>query len=178
MAGSERGEASTIPSEASGTDGWEGALRALAVTLISVVALAGVLGLLGVRSSVASSSGSGISLRVDHASIARPGLAIPFSISIESSDGSPLPPTVTTRVGSHYLEMFDENGLDPAPTSSFRTGDWTWWTFEVPDGSTELEVSFDARVEPAVQWGRSTTAAVEIDGTEIASVDFTTWVLP
>jgi hypothetical protein len=39
-------------------------------------------------------------------------------------------------------------------------------------------VSFDARLEPAVQSGRSATAAVEVNGTEATAVDFTTWVLP
>lgn len=153
-------------------------MRLVAMALIGAIALAGVLGFLGVRTSVASSTGSGVSLRVGHASIARPGLAVPFSITIASTNGASLASAVTTRVDSHYLEMFDENGLDPAPSFSFRTREWTWWTFEVPDGATELEVSFDARIEPAVQWGRSATAAVEIDGSEVASVDFTTWVLP
>lgn len=178
MVDSARGETSTIPPEASGTNGWEKVVRMLAMSLIGLLALTGVLGFLGVRSSVASSTGSGISLTVDHASVTRPGLATPFAMTIETSDGSPLPASVTTRVDSAYLTMFDENGLDPVPTSTFRNGEWTWWTFDVPDGATALEVSFDARLEPAVQWGRSATAAVEIEGIESTGVEFITWVLP
>ncbi|HEU4895177.1 MAG TPA: hypothetical protein VFT85_05010, partial [Acidimicrobiia bacterium] len=102
----------------------------------------------------------------------------PFAMSIESTDGSALPSMVTTRVGNDYLAMFDENGLDPDPASSFQTEQWTWWQFDVPEGASVLEVSFDARLEPAVQWGRSTTAAVEIEGREAVAVEFTTWVLP
>jgi len=153
-------------------------MQLVAVSVIVTLVVAGIVGLLGVRTSVASAIGESITLTVAHASVTRPGLATPFSMVIASKDGSPLPSTLTTRVGSAYLSMFDENGLEPEPTSSFRSGDWTWWSFEVPDGASELEVSFDARLEPAVQWGRSTTAAVEVDGREVAAVDFETWVLP
>lgn len=178
MVDSQRGETSTLPSDASGTDGWEDAVRLIAMSLILAVMVAGGLGLLGVRGSVASANGDGISVFINHASVTRAGLATPFSMTIEGRDGLPLPPTLTTRVSSDYLSMFDENGLEPEPTSSFQNGDWTWWTFDVPEGATELVVSLDARLEPAVQWGRSTTAAIEIDGVEVASVDFATWVLP
>lgn len=178
MAGSQREDTSAIPPDDSGTNGYETALRVAAVCLITVIVVAGLVGLLGVRTSVATAVGDGISVSVGHASITRAGLATPLSILVESVDGSPLPGTLTTRVGADYMELFDENGIDPEPTSTFRNRQWTWWTFEVPDGAPELEISFDARLEPAVQWGRSSTAAVEVGGVEVASVDFSTWVLP
>jgi hypothetical protein len=178
MTGSDKEEISTIPSEDSGTYGWESAVRYGSLAVILLLVLAGLTGFLGVRTTSATASGDGLSLTVDHASITRPGLATPFSLVVESTDGSPLPPSLTTRVDSAYLAMFDENGLDPEPTSSFQSEEWTWWEFEVPDGAAVLEVSFDARLEPAVQSGRSATAAVEVNGTEATAVDFTTWVLP
>ena len=178
MASAGTGEMSTIPSEDSGTYGWESAVRYGSMAVILVLVLAGLAGFLGVRMSSTAASGNGLSLTVDHASITRPGLATPFSLVIESTNGSPLPPSVTTRVDSAYLAIFDENGLDPDPAASFQSEEWTWWEFEVPDGSSVLEVSFDARLEPAVQWGRSATAAVEVEGKEAAAVEFTTWVLP
>jgi len=178
MANSGRGESSTIPSEDSGTYRWERAVRYGSLAMIVALVLAALLGFLGVRTSSATSSGSGLSLTVDHSSVTRAGLATPFALVIESVDGSPLPPLLTTRVDSAYLAMFDENGLDPDPTSSFQSDEWTWWSFEVPEGSSVLEISFDARLEPAVQWGRSATAAVEVDGREAVAVEFTTWVVP
>jgi hypothetical protein len=147
------------------------------VVILGMV-LAGLLGLLGVRAGHANASEDGLSLTVDHAAITRPGLATPFSVVVESTDGSPLPATLTTRISSEYLTMFDENGLEPDPASSFRTEAWTWWEFEVPEGSSVLEVFFDVRLEPGVQWGRPATAAVEIEGREAVAVDFATWVLP
>lgn len=178
VAESNRGSTSAIPSEDSGTNESERVLRIISLSLITLLVAAGLIGLLGVRSSLATVSAEGISLSVEHAAVTRAGLATPFGLVIESTDGSPLPQTLTTRVGAKYLALFDENGLDPEPTRSFQSSDWTWWTFEVPDGASELEVSFDARLEPAVQWGRSTTAAVEIEGREVVSVAFRTWVLP
>ena len=178
MANSGKVEMSTIPSEDSGTYGWESVVHFGSLAVILVLVVAGVLGFLGIRNSSATASGNGLSLTVDHASITRPGLATPFALVIESTDGSPLPPLLTTRVDSAYLAMFDENGLDPDPVSSFQSKVWTWWEFEVPEGASLLEVSFDARLEPAVQTGRSATAAVEVDGSEATAVDFTTWVLP
>lgn len=178
MAKSGREVTSTIPSEDSGTYRWESAVRYGSLAMILALVFAGLFGFLGVRTSIATSSGSGLSLKVDHSSISRPGLATPFALVIESVDGSSLPPVLTTRIDSAYLGMFDENGLDPDPTSSYQSKEWTWWSFEVPEGSSVLEVSFDARLEPAVQWGRSATAAVEVDGREAVAVEFTTWVLP
>lgn len=178
MAVSGRGDTSTIPSEDSGTYSWESAVRFGSMAVILLLVLAGLVGYLGVRTGRAMASESGLSLTVDHASITRPGLATPFAMVIESTNGSPLPSTLTTRVGSEYLAMFDENGLEPEPSSSFQSEGWTWWEFEVPEGSSVLEVSFDARLEPGVQWGRSATAAVEVDGREAVAVEFATWVLP
>jgi len=178
MVNSARGETSTIPSEDSGTYSWEKGVRVGSLLVILGLVLAGLVGFLGVRTSHASASGGGISLSVEHATISRPGLATPFAMVIESTDGSALPSMVSTRVANEYLAMFDENGLDPDPASSFQSEEWTWWDFEVPEGSSVLEVTFDARVEPGVQWGQTATAAVEIEGQQAVAVEFATWVLP
>lgn len=172
------GSTSTRPPEEIGTDGWEKGLRIFSISLLSAVVLTGLFGFLGVRSAIAVASANGFTIEVTHASITRPGLATPFDLRVATEDGSPLPATVTTRIASSYLAMFDENGLDPQPVSSFQSDQWTWWTFEVPEGAGLLEVSFDARLEPGVQWGQDSLAAVEIDHAEVVAVEFETWVLP
>lgn len=169
---------STIPESGSGTSRRESILRGISIGLLCALVLAALSGLLGVRTETAHASANGYSISVTHAATTRPGLATPFSVRITTVDGSPLPPELTTRVKTHYLEMLDENGLEPEPTASFQTSEWTWWTFQVPDGQDQIEVSFDGRLEPSVQWGRSGTAAIEIDGDEMAVVDFMTWVMP
>jgi hypothetical protein len=169
---------STIPPSEGGANGWERGLRALSVGLVVAIVLVGLLGLLGVRTAVATASSNGFSISVNHAAITRAGLATPFDIEVSREDGSPLPAQITLRIGSGYLAMFDENGLEPEPSSSFNDPDWTWWTFDVPSDMSVLEFSFDARLEPAVQRGMGATAAVEVDGREMVAVEFDTWVMP
>lgn len=169
---------STIPADDSGADGVETVLRAISLIFVGVVVLAGLAGFLGVRTSTAQASGNGLTVSVEHASVTRPGLATPFSVAVATEDGTALPEQITTRINSDYLAMFDENGLEPEPASSYQNGRWTWWTFDVPQGHNELEVSFDVRLEPAVQWGREGSATVEIDDDEQVTVEFVTRVMP
>ncbi len=169
---------STIPPEQSGTHGWEPGLRVLSLGLTVALVLLGAVGFLGVRTVTTSGSGRGYTISVTHAIVTRPGLATPFTIEIANESGHPLPRRITLRIEANYLEMFDENGLEPDPSASFRSEEWIWWTFDVPSSSTEFEASFDARLEPAVQWGRRGSVALEVDGTQMASVSIQTWVMP
>lgn len=168
----------TRPSEQSGTDRWDDALRVVSIGLVGLLVVAGLLGFLGMRSATVVKSANGFTVEVTHAAVTRPGLATPFGVKVTRDDGSSLPQMVTTRIDSSYLAMFDENGLDPEPVSSFRSGGWTMWTFEVPDGAQIIEVTLNARLEPAVQWGRDSTVTLEVDGEEMVEVDFRTWVMP
>ena len=177
MADPDESAGSTIPTE-NGIDRWETGLRAASVGLVGVLVLLTFLGLFGVRSAVATGSGNGLTITVTHASVTRAGLATPFDVEVSSEDGSPLPRTVTVRVDADYLAMFDENGLEPEPSASFNDPDWTWWTFDIPPGASAFEVTFDARLEPAVQFGQRATAAIEVDGREMVTVQFSTWVMP
>jgi hypothetical protein len=143
---------------------------------VSVLAAAALFGLLGVRVATSSVFSSGYTLQVRHAVVSRAGLPTPLDIEIRADDA--LPPEVTVRVSSRYLAMFDENGIDPLPAESFHDPEWTWWTFVVPPGSRDLMVSLDARIEPAVQWGRKARVALDIDDREVVAVDVHTWVSP
>lgn len=171
-------KSSTRPLDESGSPRWDRALWFVSMGVIAVLVVGGLSGLFGVRTATAANTANGFALEVRHAEVTRAGLATPLDLTISTTDGSPLPPEVTTRLASSYLAMLDENGLDPEPASSFQSDMWTWWTFEVPDGEDVIEVSFDARLEPSVQWGESTTAAVVVDGSEMVTVDFATRVMP
>ena len=169
---------STIPADDSGANGLETVLRTVSLIVVGVVVLAGLIGIFGVRTRMAQNTGNGLTVSVEHATVTRPGLATPFSMSIATEDGTPLPSQITTRIDSDYLGMFDENGLEPEPASSYQNGRWTWWTFDVTPGHDELKVSFDVRLEPAVQWGRMGSATIEVAGDEMVAVEFTTRVMP
>lgn len=174
----EPGDLSTLPSEPaarwSSYDKW---LRRLAVFLIAAASFAALLGLLGVRTATVSATASGYSLEVHFARVSRAGLETPFTVDVRSDSGR-LPPTFTLLVDTAYLSILDENGLDPQPSSAFADSVQTEWIFEVPGDQRELSVDFDARLSPAVQWGRSGWVALVVDGEEVARVDFETWVMP
>lgn len=169
---------STLPSNDRGINGREYVLRLVSVGFIAALVIAGVTGILGVRTASAIGSGSGYQIQVTHAVITRPGLATPFHVTVGTLDGSPLPARVTVRIDANYLEMFDENGLDPKPSASYQADSWTWWTFEIPSGRDHLEVSFDARLEPGVQWAREGSVAIVDGDDELAVAHLHTWVIP
>lgn len=151
------------------------ALRRLAFVVIALFLLAAAFGLLGVRSREASASGGGYDMTVTYAAMSRPGLATPFDIEVTKAGG--FPGQVTLAVSGDYLAAFDENGLDPDPTGARADGDFVYWTFDPPEGDVLL-VSFDARLEPAVQWKREGTVRLIRQSEALAEIDFTTWVMP
>jgi hypothetical protein len=150
-------------------------LRLVGVVLLAAFIVAGALGLTGVRTRLVSATApDGTRLTVTYAAVTRPGLATPWDVTIERPGGFDGPFTV--RTSTSYLASFDENGLAPNPASATTDADETVWEFDPPDGDT-MVVTFDARWEPAVQWRRRGTTAVEVGEVRIA-VSYTTWVWP
>jgi hypothetical protein len=178
MSGSEGNVGLSTRPPDDGANGLETGLRRVSISFVALLIVLGMVGMLGVRDTTAEASANGLTIGVSHASVTRAGLATTFGIEVSTTDDTPLPPIITTRISSRYLDMLDENGLDPDPTVSFRDSDWTWWTFEVPTGAREFEVSFDARLEPSVQWGRRAVVAIETEGTSMVDVEISTWVMP
>jgi hypothetical protein len=177
--GSPLPSSSTIPGEPpENWSRWERRFHAASVVLVAAIVLLAAVGLLGVRTGTVVSSGNGYVLEVRHTEISRPGLATPWSAEVSTTDGSALPETITVGLTASYLTMFDFNGLSPTPSSSFSTEGWTWWSFEVPPGQSSLRIDLDVRLEPAVQWVRSGSVALEIEAERLLSVDFATWVMP
>jgi hypothetical protein len=152
--------------------------RWILVSVLTLLLVAAAGGLLGVETASASASGGGLQLDVEYAATTRAGLATPFAISIASLDGAPLPSPLDVVVDAPYLEMFDENGLTPDPAEAWSDGRSVTWTFEPPEGAASLTVSFDARLEPAVQRGHEGRVAVMAGSRELVAVDFTTMVMP
>lgn len=170
---------STIPDEPpEHWNRWERRFHAASIGVVAAIVLAAAVGMLGVRTGTVVFSGERYVLEVEHTEIGRPGLATPWSAEVSTSDGSALPGMVTVGLTTSYLAMFDLNGLSPTPSSSFSTEQWTWWEFEVPPGQSSLHIELDVRMEPAVQWARAGSAALQIANDRQASVDFTTWVMP
>jgi hypothetical protein len=146
-----------------------------AVMVVGLIDAFGWADTYGVDTDHVEASGGGYDLSVRYGTVSRPALATPFEITVTRSEGFDQP--VTLAVDSSYLEMWDENGLVPAPSAETTRGEFVEWEFDPPAG-TELSVFYDARIEPAAQSGRGGSVAVLEDGSPVVSVEFHTKVLP
>jgi hypothetical protein len=157
---------------------WRYGLTTLVLSALMALGLVGVLGwwdTYGVEDATVQASGGGYDLSVRYGAVSRPALATPFEIIVRRDGGFSGP--ITLLVDRTYLEMWDENGLVPAPSAETARGDWVEWEFDPPSGDT-LTVWYDARIEPGAQSGRDGSVAVVDDGQPVATVDFSTRVLP
>jgi hypothetical protein len=150
-------------------------VRRTFLTLLAAFIALGAAGRFGVRTATVTASGGGYELAVTYGQVTRPGLPTPWSFTLRHPGGFEGPVTVATT--NRYLEMFDENGFDPQPTSSTATELYLIWEFEPPPGDT-LAVSLDARLEPSVHWARSGETAVLENGRRVVVVRYRTWVMP
>ncbi len=153
------------------------ARRSFLVVLAAVV-VAGAAGLLGVRTVERTARGGGHELTVAYASVARGGLAAPWSLTVRRDGGFVDGETLRVRLGAAYFDLFDENGFSPDAESSTSDGRYLVQEYEVPDGDT-FELSYDARIGPSVQAGeRGSAAVLDEDGNVIVEVSFRTWIMP
>ena len=156
-------------------------LRRLFVAALGLFLALGALGFYGVRTTTASAAGGGYELSVRSATVSRPGLATPWSLEVRRPGG--FPDGLTVAVMSSYFDVFDENGLEPAPVEETSDGERTYWRFSSSAADT-IAVSFDARIEPGVQMTRAKGRVEVLAGppgptaATVVTVDFGTWVMP
>jgi hypothetical protein len=139
------------------------------------LALAGVF---GVRTSEKAGAEGRFELEVAYASRTRPGLATPWSVTLKTQDGRPIGRPVVIATTSAYFAMFDENGLDPDPDASWTDAQRVYWEFQPASDASTFIVSFDARIEPGVQAGRSGATSLVVDDRDVITVRYRTEVLP
>jgi hypothetical protein len=147
----------------------------LLVGLLTVIVVAGAAGLFGVRSTDASASAGGWTVSVTYASVARAGLDVPWKVTVRREGGFTGP--ITLAVTADYFDIYEEQGLDPAPATETADGDRLYWTFDPPPGD-ELSVDFDAYIQPSSQLGAAGEVSVLDGGSEVVSVPFRTWLVP
>lgn len=150
-------------------------VRRAATGLLLVVVLAGAAGLLGVRTSTTSATGGGYTVSVEYAWVARAGLDVPWTVTVERPGGFSGP--VTLAVTREYFAIYEEQGLDPEPATQTADAEHLYWTFDPPPGDV-LTVDFDAYVQPSSQWGASGEVAVLDGGAPAVVVGFATGLVP
>ena len=151
-------------------------LRRVVIAVVTIIVLVGATGMLGVRSVRLSQTTGAIDVELTYARVARPGLAVPFRLAVAGLD-SAQPHVIEVELPSGYVDSFDFNNLTPDAESVTRTTDAITYEFAVED-SSEFEMAFDTRVEPAVQSKRSGSARVTVDGVLVAELEITTWIAP
>jgi hypothetical protein len=150
-------------------------VRRVVLVLLAVFVLAGALGFLGIRTRTVEAAGGGYTLRVEYAHVARPALAAPWRVTITHPGGFDGPVTLSTT--GAYFDLFDENGLSPDPASATAGDDRLILEFDPPPGEV-LQINYDGRIGPNVQWGKRATTEVVVDGEPVVDVTYRTWVLP
>lgn len=151
--------------------GW----RRLLVGLLTVIVVSGAAGLFGVRSSEATASADGWTVSVTYASIARAGLDVPWKVTVRRDGGFSGP--VTLAVTADYFDIYEQQGLDPEPSTETSDGEHLLWTFDPPPGDT-LAIDFDGYIQPSSQLGASGEVAVIEAGAPVVTVPFRTWLVP
>jgi hypothetical protein len=143
--------------------------------VLAVFLALGFANVFGVRTTTASATGGGYTLRVTYPSVSRPGLATPWSVEIRRPGGFREPVTLATTFS--YFDIFDRNTLDPEPSSSTTAGDRIVWELDPPLGDT-LTVTLDGQIEPDWSGGRKAVTAILEGGEEVVSVSYRTRILP
>jgi hypothetical protein len=138
--------------------------------------LSGLFNLLGVRPGTVSAEAAGYQLSVEYEAVTRPGLASEWIVVVRREGGFDGPITLVTD--ATYFDRFDFNQLYPEPASISPRGEEVLYVFEQIDGEV-LRVAFDGRASPTFVFALARgSTGLEVDGREIARVDYTTVVMP
>jgi len=161
------------------------ARRCVLAIVVAVIGI-GATGFLGVRSATERRTGSGdIGIELVYPRVARPGLAVPWRLLLVAPHG--FAGDIGITLSSGYVEAFDQNAVSPDPSSIERDDTEVTYVFDAPvtveasDPETaggRFEMAFDMRVEPGVQWKRTSVVTVTIGAALIDRFEITTWVLP
>ena len=151
------------------------------VTALFVTALIddyGNVGIYGVTSGTrtAVSADGKTTVTVRYPTVARAAMASPFDIVVQQAGG--FNDKITVALSWDWLEMWDENAFYPTPSSSWGEANHLVMEFDPPDGDV-LRIIYDARIQPAQQWGRDGyVALVDSAGALTGVVRFHTRVMP
>lgn len=150
--------------------------RTAGCVVLGLVVAAGLFGFLGDRVGVVEgASGQGQQLRLEYAETSRPGLDVPFRITLAQQEG--LASEVTLALTADYLQIYETQGWYPEPSEQTRHGQWLYLTFAT-EGEQELTVDFDAYIQPTATGSHPGKLAVVVDGEPVDPLSFSTLIFP
>lgn len=150
--------------------------RRVGIAALALFVTAGLFNLLGVRTATVSVAADGYVLSVRYEQVTRPGLASEWIVEVRREGG--FDGAVTIVTDATYFDRFDFNQLYPEPASISPRGEEVLYVFEEIEGE-ELRVAFDGRASPTFVFALARgSTGLEVDGREIARVDYTTVVMP
>jgi hypothetical protein len=150
--------------------------RRLAVSLLALVVVVGATGFLGVKARTIRASGGGYAMTLTYPQIARPGLDIPWRLTVHHPGG--FSGDITVAVSNRYWDIFEFQGLHPSPSDETATSDFVYLTFSPPQSGDSFSVSLDTYIQPSSQVGRSATTKLIVAGQTMAELHYKTWLVP
>lgn len=150
--------------------------RRVALGVIALIVAVGASGWLGVHAETTSATGPGYHLSITYPRVARAGLDIPWELRLTSETG--FDTDITIGISADYYDIFEFQGMHPEPSDETSDGKFVYLTFSPPKTGNVFTTSLDTYVQPAAQVGRHATTFAQIGGQTVASVSYTTWVMP
>ena len=150
-------------------------IRRITIAVLALLVLLGAFGVFGMRSGSVHAAGGGYQLTVEYGVVSRAGLDTPWRVTVRHPGGFAGPITLATTAA--YFDMFETQGLDPAPDSETASGRYRYQTFTPPPGDT-FTVTFDAYIQPSSQVGHRGETALLINGRQMARVAYRTRLVP
>ncbi len=150
--------------------------RRVALSVVALIVAAGATGWLGVHANTTTASSHGYHLSLTYPRVARAGLDIPWELRLTSPDG--FDSDITIAISADYYDIFEFQGMHPEPSDETSDGKFVYLTFSPPKTGNVFTTALDTYVQPAAQIGRHATTTAEIDGHVVASVSYTTTVMP
>lgn len=151
--------------------------RRIAIGLMALIVIVGATGYLGVKARTVRASGGGYYMTLTYPQIARPGLDIPWRLTVHHPGGFN-GENVTVAVSNRYWDIFEFQGLHPEPSDTTATSDYVYLTFTAPKAGDSFSVSLDTYIQPSSQIGRSATTKLIVHGSTMAEVHYKTWLVP
>jgi hypothetical protein len=150
--------------------------RRIYLGIVGAFLVLGMLNVFGSKTSSVDATSNGYSLQVVYPSATRSSLPVEWRLIVTRVGGFTGP--VRIGVPLDYWNMFDFNNFYPTPDSTLNEGDLVVMVFPKPSGD-RLEVLLDARAQPGLRFGGSTTTAVlGDDNRPLVEVGYTTRVAP